>query len=112
MSSQLAWLATTKVPLVAGVPSQRTSAPQIAAAPRMKRRGQRERPRILLSKWGRMQKKNQRPRPAIRANARRRDDCGSATPVDSDAIQLHAMVDEAETELLGDALLEHFKLLI
>ena len=36
----------------------------------------------------------------------------SAAAVEGDAVELHAMVDEAEAELLGDPLLKHLELLV
>ena len=37
---------------------------------------------------------------------------GSAVAVERDAVELHAVVDEAEAELLGDPPLEHLQLLV
>src|SRR5688572_21094166 len=104
MSSQLLWLASSSECVSASLPSTRTSIPQMAAQPARKRRGHGDRPNILDTRCGTTHSTNQPPRAAIRTPARQMDEGGSATAVEGDAVQLHAMVDQAEAELLGDPL--------
>src|SRR5687768_9662137 len=59
-----------------------------------------------------MHSANQPPSAAIRSAARQMDEGGSAAAVEGDAVQLHAMVDEAEAKLLGDPLLQLFQVLV
>src|SRR5215210_5984546 len=82
------------------------------AAPLMNRLGQRDLPAKLLNRCGTMQSRNQSPRPASRAKARRREDGCSAIAVEGDAVQLHAVIDEPEAELLGDPLLQRLELVV
>ena len=72
------------------------------------RGGQGERPATALVRmWTGAQARNSRTSPATRRTARAlgRAAPGLAIAVEGDAVQLHAMVDEAEAELFGDALL-------
>ena len=48
----------------------------------------------------------------MRTEARSRDERSSVLAIDRDAIELHAVVDEAVAQFLGDAPLEHFELLV
>ena len=60
------------------------------------------------------QTRNSSSRPAMRAAARafRRTLLFLTIAVEGDAVELHAMVDEPETELLGNSLLQQFELVI
>ncbi len=112
MSSQLTWLAISKLPGRAGAPSTRTFVPQMRATPLRNRRGQLDRPVSLDSRCGTTHTRNQPPNAAIRTAARQRDDGASAVAIAGDAIELHAMVDQAVAEPVGDPPLQLFELLV
>ena len=118
MSSQLTWLASEQ-----GVrperrrPSTRTRAPTI-----QRRRGRGSAAARATAPTSSLvdeverhaDDEQQRPAPAMRAAARAasRRGCGLAVAVEGDAVKLHAVVDEAEAELLGDPLLQRLELLV
>ena len=84
----------------------RQRAPTIHAAAARKRCGQRDRPSSHLDNWcGARQARNSRISPAAR-RLKSSEDRPSAAAVEGDAVKLHAMVDEAETKLFGNPLLE------
>src|SRR4051812_10265466 len=98
-----------------GAPFGSTRAPAIQAAVARKRGGQRERPNSSsVARWIGPITPKSRNRPAMRSAARAfiRTAGGSAVAVEGNAVKLHAVVDEAEAELLGDPLLKHFQLVI
>src|SRR5213075_436074 len=115
MSSQLEWLAMISVCASTGLPVTCTRTPQIHAAAARKRRGHSDRPsRSLVATWVGATVRNSRMSPAIRAAARGLNAAraGSAIAVERDAVKLHPVIDETETQLLGDALLERFQLIV
>src|SRR5215218_10289976 len=92
-----------------GAPESRTRAPRIHPAAPRNHCGHGERPSShLAATWIGAQTRNSRTIPPIRPKARAfsRAPLRSAVAVERDAVQLHTMVDEAESELLGDALLQ------
>ena len=115
MSSQLVWLAISKLCRRAGVPTTFTRTPMIQPAAARKREGQRDRPKsAFVRRWIGPRTANRQMSPAIRKPAR---ELRPAPPdlsiaVERDAVQLHAMVDEAKAELLGDTLLKRFKFVV
>ena len=63
--------------------------------------------------WSGATTTNNRIRSATRPAARRFElSLRLAIAVDRDAVELHAMIDEAKAELFGDALLERFQLIV
>ena len=86
----------------------------IQAAPARNRGGQGERPKSLAPKCSGRQAKNSKTSPATRSIARRGDGrcLGLAAAVESDAVELHALVDEPEAKLLGDPALQRLQLFI
>src|SRR5438128_8301248 len=84
----------------------------IHAAARRKRDGHRERPAMaLVTMWMGASTTNSPTSPAMRRMTRalRR---GLALAIAGDAVKLHAMVDEAVAELLGDPLLQCFEFVV
>ena len=115
MSSQLIWLAISKVCGRPAAPSTRTRAPTIQRRCARKRRGHGERPSSSLRRdVNRRADEEQQDQPGNAQDRARRSAvrAGSAIAVEGDAVELHAVVDEAEAELLGDPLLQHFELLV
>src|SRR5262245_17632417 len=98
----------------------RTRAPHIQPIAARNRRGQGDRPTTALATtWIGPQMANRSRIPPMRSNARAFTlpfpppacglggvGSGSTVAVEGDAVKLHAMVDEAEAEPLGDALLQ------
>src|SRR5438094_845273 len=93
-----------------GLPAMRTRAPMIhAAAPRNHcGHGERRNSTLVATCTG-PQKRNSSRSAAILSPART---FTLAIAVGSDAVQLYAMVDEAEAELLGDSFLQHLQLVV
>ena len=96
----------------AGGPSARTSAPQIQATPARKRRGQLEVPEALAMRWGMTHSKNHPAIAAMREAARHRDEGGLVAAIAGDAIELHAMIDQAEAEPVGNPPLQFLEFLV
>src|SRR4029450_9109999 len=96
MSSQLTWLARSRVPRDAGEPTHLTSAPEAQAIHFRNRRGHGERPNGLVAMCRGAQNAKIRRRPAIRPQARNREERSSVAAVESDAIELHAVVDQGK----------------
>src|SRR6476646_3629468 len=112
MSSQLVWLATISVWSRASLPSMRTRAPSTQATAPRKRAGHGEEPNsALFSRWTGAISANSRIAPAIRTSARALGR-GLAVAIAGDAVELHPVVNEAEAELFGDALLQRFELVV
>lgn len=98
-----------------GFPFCLMRAPTIHAAAARKRGGQGERPRAhLVTMWIGPRIANSRTSPAIRAAARAfiRTAGDLSISVEGDAVKLHAMVDEAETEFLRDSSLQRLEFII
>src|SRR5215210_5587901 len=115
MSIQLAWLAISKVRGRIGSPASRTRAPTIHADAARNRRGQEDRRVSAFEiRWSGRQPRNSKTNPAARSSARTGEEgvVRLTAAVEGDAVQLHAMVDEAEAELLGDPFLKLFEILI
>src|SRR6476660_7010839 len=92
-----------------GAPVSRTRAPMIQAATPRNHCGQGDRPNSsLVTIWTGPQKRNQSTTATMRAIARAftLTGAGLAVAVEGDSVQLHSMIDEAEAELLCDALLK------
>jgi len=101
----------SKVCLRALAPSRRILAPMSQATAPRKRGGQADRPRTsLLATCSGAQVRNSPATAARRSPISRRE--GLAIAVEGDAVKLHAMIDEAEAEALGDALLERLQLVV
>ena len=112
MSSQLMWLAMTKLCGSSGAPSSRDArTDDLAPQQPRKRRGQGERrpPQLGDEVRAAGRRRNSRIKPGDasqrREAAKRRR---SALAVNGDAVKFHAMVDQAEAEPLGDPLLRAF----
>src|SRR5688572_24331089 len=105
ISSQLTWLLIRSVRGPRGPPRTVGRAPTIHAEAARNLGGHPERPkRRFVRTWiGPMTANNSRSR-TLRSAARTREvsDAASAVAVEGDAVQLHAMIDEAEAELFGD----------
>src|SRR5689334_11465902 len=87
--------------------------PMIHAAAARKRGGQPDRRKIVfVAIWTGATVANRSSNPAMRRSARAFSRTPSALAIERDSVQLHSVVDEAETELLGDALLQLLKLVI
>src|SRR4051812_2778473 len=114
MSSQLVWLETSNVCGATGVPVTRTRTPTIHPAVPRNHCGQGERPSSsLVTMWTGAQTRNSRRSAVMRSTARGFNRAWFlAIAVEGDAVQLHPMVDEAEAELFGDALLERLELVV
>src|SRR4051812_40297089 len=98
-----------------GSPLNLTRAPIIQAEAARNRGGHGERPNSsLVTRWMGPQTANSSNNPAILMTARalRRTPPGLAVASERDAVQLHAMVDQAEAQFLGDALLQQFEIVI
>src|SRR5438067_9209101 len=96
-------------------PVRRTRTPMIHAAAPRNHGGQRERrSRCFVTMCTGAQKANSIARPARRRTARklRRAPPALAIAVEGDAVQLHAMIDEAEAELFGNSFLQRFELIV
>src|SRR6478735_6335086 len=115
MSSQLTWLDTRRVCRATLRPLRVARTPRIRAAAARNHCGQGERESSQRdNKWSGAHNTNSNRTPATRRAARplRRALSGSAIAVEGDAVQLHAVVDEAEAELFGDALLQQLELVV
>ncbi len=97
-----------------GRPTTFGRAPTIHAAEPRNHRGQRDFPKIsLVATWiGPITANNRRSRRLRMAALNWELSDRLAVAVERDAVKLHAMVDEAEAELLGDALLKKLQFLI
>ena len=102
-----------------GLPATRTRAPMTQAAAARNLGGQGDRPRSHFERrCGSRQARNSSTSPATRTAARAGEEGGDkgfgplTAAVESDAVQLHAMVNEAEAELFGDLLLKILEILI
>src|SRR4051812_42102102 len=94
-----------------GAPVARTRAPQIQPAAPRKRGGHGERPKIsLVARWSGAQTTNSANNPVTRTPMSGRE--GLTVAIEGDAVKLHAMIDEAEAELLGDSLLQRLQFVI
>src|SRR6478672_11319843 len=94
-------------------PEARARTPMIHAAAARKRLGQPERRKMsLVATWIGATVANRRTSPAMRRTARGFSRTPSAFAIERDSVQLHPVVDEAEAELLGDALLKLLQLVI
>src|SRR5687767_2513402 len=94
-----------------GWPSVRMRAPTIQATPPRKRRGQGEEPSARLTRWKGTQTMSQ-PASASRRRAASGREEPLAAAIEGDAVKLHAVVDQAEAELLGDLLLQGLEFLV
>src|SRR5215213_902388 len=115
MSSQLVWLATIRLCAATLRPLTVALTPMIhAAAPRNRGGTGERRSSSLSARWIGAQARSSRTSPAMRRTARpfRRAFVSLAIAIEGDAVELHAMIDEAKAELFGDALLEHFQLIV
>ena len=93
-------------------PLSRTRAPKTQATPARKRLGQDERrSRALVARWIGAITANSPKAAAMRATARAFGR-GLAVAIERDAVELHAMVDEAEAEFLRDPLLQGLELIV
>src|SRR5206468_10769113 len=112
MSSHVTWFDISRLCPLTGAPRMVTRAPTIHAAAPRKRGGHGERPVSFLdSRWIGASIANSPSNPAIRRAARmfRPTLAPSAVAAERDAVQFHAVVDEPEAELLGNALLQHLE---
>src|SRR5690348_3935461 len=115
ISSQLTWLEMRRVWPRIGAPCTRGLAPIIQAAHARNRRGQEERPSsAFVTTWIGPTTRKSPTSPPMRRAARAfiRTAGALSVAVERDAVELHAMVDEAEAEPLGDALLKRLKFVI
>src|SRR4051812_10188247 len=115
MSSQLMWFATRRVCAPILAPFRRTRTPMIQAAAPRKRGGQGEaRNSNLVATWTGTTSRNSRTSPKMRRAARAFIPTSGALTVAvfSDAVKLHAVVHEAEAELLRNAFLKRFQLIV
>src|SRR5690348_4934648 len=114
ISSQLVWLATSRQCRPGRRPETRARTPRIHAAADRNRCGQPDRPKTSLdNKWTGATTANSRKSAAMRSTARAFSAAPSlATAIEGDSVQLHAMVDEAEAELLRNPFLELLELVV
>ncbi len=97
----------TKLCGSSGEPSSRGLTPAMRVAAARKRGGQGERPiRNFVRIWTGASVKKRPAKPAIRSQRIREESADSLVPVNGDAVQFHAMVDQAEAEPLGNAFLK------
>src|SRR5947209_18483050 len=93
-----------------GSPAMRTRAPMIHAAAARNHCGHGERPSSsLVATWTGAQNRKSRSSAAMRRAART---FTLAIAVGPDAVELHAMVDEPEPELLRDSFLQRFEFVV
>ena len=106
MSSQLTWFEMRSVCGFGRFPVSLARTPMIQALAARKRFGQPEAPNSnLVRMWTGAAAASSRPRRPMRMPARSGEPFGLAVAVESDAVQLHPVIDEAKPELLGDPLL-------
>jgi hypothetical protein len=115
MSIQLVWLQTSRLWGRIGAPVTRMRVPiSQATAPRNHGGTGERRSTSLQRRWTGAATANSRMTAAMRPIARAftRAPAGLTIAVFGDAVKLHAMIDEAEAELLGDALLKRLQLVV
>ena len=109
------WFESRSVCGAIRAPVRRTRAPIIHAAAARNREGHRERPVMaLVTRWIGARTAKSATRPAIRAAPRGFSRAGedSAIAVDGDAVQFHAVVDEAKAELLCNPFLQCLEFIV
>src|SRR5690349_17263075 len=114
MSSQLTWFEISNECGRSGSPESRARTPMMCAAEARKRFGHGERRNSSFEPmWRGATATNNKTRSATRRAARRFElPLRLAIAVDGDAVKLHPVIDEAEAELLGDALLKRLQLFV